>query len=72
MAGKGGRNPGAGRPKEADRLMAEELGLTWKRPARAIRAMGGAERLKNMSPEARALMISLARGKRDERAAEND
>jgi hypothetical protein len=64
MAGKGGKNPRAGRPKEPNRLMAEEIGLTWKRPARVIRKMGGASRLKKMSPEARAFMLGLAKGKK--------
>lgn len=65
MSGKGGRNLGAGRPKEPNRLMAEKLGIAWKRPNKAIKAMGGAERLKNMSPEARAFMIGLSRAKRN-------
>lgn len=51
----------ATKPRTAHGKLAQDLGLSPIHPMRHIQVLGGTERLGKMSPEARALMIGLAK-----------
>ena len=46
------------REKSDDRVYAASLGLTGKRANRIIQRLGGTEKLRALSPEARAVLLS--------------
>ena len=47
-----------GRKHSADRLYADELGVS----LRAVKKLGGSAKLRALEPEARALLLHIARG----------
>jgi len=46
-----------GRPRSEDAAYARELGITSRSSGRVVQRLGGAEKLRSLSPEARAVLL---------------